>query len=72
MFVHNVFNRLFIIDDTLKTARQLIAKYEQDPNSIRIRHTYRRRPKTSSSSRGSPVPAAVAGAGHLHLRRAHG
>ena len=40
VFVHNVFNRLFIIDDTLKTARQLIAKYEQDPNSIpRIRHT---------------------------------
>ena len=40
VFVHNVFNRLFIIDDTLKTARQLIAKYERDPNSIpRIRHT---------------------------------
>jgi hypothetical protein len=40
VFVHNVFNRLFIIDDTLKTARLLIAKYERDPNSIpRIRHT---------------------------------
>ena len=40
VFVHNVFNRLFIIDDTLKTARQLIARYERDPNSIpRIRHT---------------------------------
>ena len=40
VFVHNVFSRLFIVDDTLKTARQLIARYERDPNSIpRIRHT---------------------------------
>ena len=34
VFVHNVFSRLFIVDDTLKTARQLIARYERDPNSI--------------------------------------
>ena len=40
VFVHNVFSRLFIIDDTLKTARRLIARYERDPNSIpHIRHT---------------------------------
>ena len=29
VFVHNVFSRLFIVDDTLKTARQLIARYER-------------------------------------------
>jgi WD repeat-containing protein 35 len=34
VFVQNVFNRLFIIDDVLKTTRTSIATYEQDPNSV--------------------------------------
>lgn len=33
-FVHNVFNRLFIVDETLKDARKMINEYEKDPNSV--------------------------------------
>mmetsp|Transcript_30863 Transcript_30863/g.100476 ORF Transcript_30863/g.100476 Transcript_30863/m.100476 type:complete len:994 (+) Transcript_30863:2-2983(+) len=39
VFAHNVFGRLFIVDDTLKRVRLLIQEHEKDPNSIpRIRH----------------------------------
>eukprot|EP00793_Prasinoderma_coloniale_P005699 PRCOL_00004173-RA len=40
VFVQNLFSRLFIVDDTLKTTRKMINEYERDPNSIpRIRRT---------------------------------
>ena len=39
IFVHNVFARLFIVSDTLKTTRTKISQFEKDPNSIpSIRH----------------------------------
>ena len=40
VFVHNVFNRIFMTDDILKLARQMIQHHEEDPNSVaNIRHT---------------------------------
>ena len=40
VFVHNVFNRIFMTDDILKLVRQMIKNHEEDPNSVaNIRHT---------------------------------
>lgn len=40
LFVHNVFNRIFMTDDILKMVRQMIKHQEEDPNSVaNIRHT---------------------------------
>ena len=40
VFVHNVFNRIFMTDDILKLVRQMIKHHEEDPNSVAtIRHT---------------------------------
>jgi len=40
VFVHNVFNRIFMTDDILKLVRQMIQHHEEDPNSVaNIRHT---------------------------------
>lgn len=37
-FIRNFFNRMFVLDDTLKQIRHMINNYESDPNSIpRIR-----------------------------------
>lgn len=39
VFCNNIFNRLFLVSDTLTIARQMIQDHEKDPNSVsRIRH----------------------------------
>ncbi|OUS48220.1 hypothetical protein BE221DRAFT_195435 [Ostreococcus tauri] len=40
VFVHNVFNRIFMTDDILKSVRLMIRHHEEDPNSVaKIRRT---------------------------------
>jgi len=41
VFIRNYFMRIFVLVDTLAKIRQLILRYESDPdNIVRIRHVY--------------------------------